>query len=132
MVEAHAADIGLRGDIEKQAGHIRIVLHQPLGSGALQRQTDDHPANMLGAQLVQPGLQRDKIGLRRHRYRHFQLMQAGMALYRGGDLRGGVQRQRGGNQPDGGRRFAGKQLRRAVRHIVQRLHRADHLLAGAG
>ncbi len=43
---------------------------------------------MLGAQLVQPGLQRDKIGLRRHRYRHFQLMQAGMALYRGGDLRG--------------------------------------------
>ena len=88
MVEAHAADIGLRGDIEKQAGHIRIVLHQPLGSGALQRQTDDHPANMLSAQLVQPGLQRDKISLRRHRYRHFQLMQAGMALYRGGDLRG--------------------------------------------
>ncbi len=63
-------------------------MHQPLGSGALQRQTDDHPANMLGAQLVQPGLQRDKISLRRHRYRHFQLMQAGMALYRGGDLRG--------------------------------------------
>ena len=49
VVEAHAADIGLRG------------------------------------------------GLRRHRYRHFQLMQAGMAFYRGGDLRGGMQRQRGGN-----------------------------------
>ena len=56
VVEAHAADIGLRRDIKKQAGHIRVLLHQPLGGGALQGQTDDHPANMLGAQLIQPRL----------------------------------------------------------------------------
>ncbi len=87
---------------------------------------------MLGAQFVQPGLQRGEVGLRWHRNRHLQLVQAGMALYRGGDLRGGMQGQRGGNQPNGGRRFAGEQLRRAVRHVVQRLHCADHLLAGAG
>jgi hypothetical protein len=31
MIEAHAADIGLRGDVKKQAGHIRVLFHQPLG-----------------------------------------------------------------------------------------------------
>ena len=132
MIEAHAADIGLRGDVQKQAGHIRVLFNQSLGGSAFQRQTNDHSANMLGAQFVQPGLQRGEVGLRRHRYCHLQLVQTGMALYRGGDLRGGMQGQRGSDKPNGGRCFAGEQLRRAVRYVVQRLHRADYLLAGAG
>ena len=67
VIETHAANVGLRRDVKKQAGNVGILRHQPLRETAFQRQADNRAADMLGAKLIEPGLKRRIIDLHRHR-----------------------------------------------------------------
>ena len=86
MIETHAAHVGLRRNIKKHAGDIGVFHHQPLREAAFERQADNRAANMLGAKLIKPRLQRRIVDLHRHRNRDLKLMQTGVAFHRRGDL----------------------------------------------